>query len=352
MDETTRNAIAALALAVLLGLAALIVWPFAPALAWAAIVAYATWPLRCRIARWVPTATLPAALMTLAVIAGVAIPVSMLSLALQREIGAAVEALRGDSPIERVFAALHALPWLGKPLADSLRSLLQSPGEAAQQALEWLRDRAGGVFVLAGDLGRNVMTLLLMFLTLFFIYRDGQGWMIRLRQVMQQLFGDEGRVYLATVRTSTRAVVYGLLATVLAQGSLAGIGFWAAGVPAPTLMALAAALFALLPFGPAVPIGAAVLWLALSGSIIAAIGLALWGVFVVGMIDNLLRPLVMASGLQLHYLVAFFGVLGGVMLFGLIGVFVGPIVLAIVASLTRKWLDDRAQRNSGRRAAG
>jgi predicted PurR-regulated permease PerM len=255
----------------------------------------------------------------------------------------------GDLPVERFFAVVQALPWLGEPLADLLRSMLQSPAEAGRQALEWIRDRAGRVFVIAGGLGRNLMTLLLMLLTLYFIYRDGERWIVGLQQIVQRLFGDDGRAYLATVRAATRAVVYGLLATMLAQGTLAGIGFWAAGVPAPTLLALTTALFALLPFGPAVPIGAAVLWLALSGAVVPAIGLALWGTLAVGLVDNLLRPLVMSKGVRLHYLLALFGVLGGMMLFGLIGVFVGPIVLAVITSLLRKWLGEHAPRSGGRR---
>lgn len=160
--------------------------------------------------------------------------------------------------------------------------------------LEWIRDRAGRVFVIAGGLGRNALALLLMFLTLYFIYRDGDGWIDRLHQVVQRLFGADGLDYLATVRAATRSVVYGLLAAALAQAAVAGIGFWFSGVPAPTLLSLVTGVFALLPFGPALPIGAAVLWLALSGSPYAALALGLWGALAVGLIDNLLRPLVMA----------------------------------------------------------
>lgn len=335
-----RTLAASLSLTVVLALAALVLWPYAAALAWAAVIAYVTWPLRNWIGRRLPSRNLLALLMTILVLAVLLLPLAAVSAALQKEVTQAVDTLSGRSVAANVTDGLRTVPWIGGWLSDLAQQQLQSPGEIERQFGTWIKDRIGRIFAIAGGVGRELLSLSLVFLAVFFFYRDADGWVARLRQAAQRLYGNSGPAYLEILRGAARAVVYGLLVTVLSQGIAAGIGFWIAGVPAPTLLGLTAALFALVPFGPAVPISAAVLWLMLTGSPYSALFLALWGAIAVGSIDNLVRPLAMSKGLQLNYLITTFGVLGGLSLFGLIGLLIGPIALAVLASLMRAWLGE------------
>ncbi len=119
---------------------------------------------------------------------------------------------------------------------------------------------------------------------------------------------------------------------------LAGLGYWGAGVRAPVLLAVMTSLVALVPWGtPLVwlPVAA---WLLLTGHTAAGIGLLLWGMLVVSWVDNLLRPLVISNAAHIPFLLVLFGVIGGAAAFGLIGLFVGPVILAMAVGLWREWL--------------
>jgi predicted PurR-regulated permease PerM len=138
----------------------------------------------------------------------------------------------------------------------------------------------------------------------------------------------------------TKAVVWGLVATALAQGALAGLGYWWAGVDAPVLFGAVTALVAMLPFGAPFVWGSIGIWLLVSGNLTAGIGLLVWGALVVSWIDNLIRPLVISSATRIPFLLVLFGVLGGLAAFGLIGLFLGPVILAVLVAVWREWLEE------------
>jgi predicted PurR-regulated permease PerM len=157
--------------------------------------------------------------------------------------------------------------------------------------------------------------------------------------VLQRFVGARVERYLSAAGATTKAVVYGLILTALAQGTLAGLGYWMAGVHAPVLLAVLTAVIALVPFGAPLVWGSLGVWLLLTGHSAAGLGLLLWGMLVVSWIDKLVRPMVISSASHVPFLLVMFGVLGGVAAFGLIGLFVGPVVLAIVMALWREWLE-------------
>jgi predicted PurR-regulated permease PerM len=139
------------------------------------------------------------------------------------------------------------------------------------------------------------------------------------------------------VSTTTRAVVYGLLVTALVQGTLAGLGYWVAGLSAPILLGLITTLFAMVPFATPIVWGGAGLWLLFQGEMVAGVGVLLWGALVVSQIDNIVRPLLISANTDIPFLLVLLGVLGGVLAFGLIGLFLGPIVLAVLLAVWREW---------------
>ena len=124
------------------------------------------------------------------------------------------------------------------------------------------------------------------------------------------------------------------------------MGYWFAGVRAPVLFGAFTAIIALLPFGTPFVWGSLGVWLLLTGKTLEGIGLLLWGTLVVSWVDNLIRPLVISSATQIPFLLVLLGVIGGLAAFGLIGLFVGPVIGAVLMSVWREWLDDQTQAKS------
>ena len=200
-------------------------------------------------------------------------------------------------------------------------------------ALQW-GDRA---MRLISDLGVNALRFAIALLTAFFLFRDGDRLLEQLRHVLEVLLDDRVTVCFAAVGDTTRAVAYGRLVATLAQGLMAGLGDWAAGVHAPALWGAVTVLVALIPFGAPVVWGSIGVWLLFQGEVGAGIGLLLWGVLVVSWIDNLVRLWIISGVVDNSFLLVMFGVLGGRAAFGLIGLFVGPVTLAVLLALWREW---------------
>jgi len=193
--------------------------------------------------------------------------------------------------------------------------------------------------VLAGGVGRNLAKFGLAVFALFFLYRHGVSVLAQIRGVATRWLGEAARGYIQAVGVTVRAVVFGIVLTALAQGILAGLGYWVVGLPAPALWGAITALVSLIPFvGPVVWIGLSLNLLA-NGETGAALGLFLWGALVVSWVDNLIRPLVISGPTKIPFLLVFLGVLGGVHAFGLIGLFLGPALLAVSIGIWREWLE-------------
>jgi len=146
--------------------------------------------------------------------------------------------------------------------------------------------------------------------------------------------------YLATISDTTRAVVYGIGLTAIAQALLAGVSYFVADVPNPMLLTIITFMLALIPFGPPISYTAVSLWLFSQGQTIEAIGVMAWGVRVVSTADNVIRPLVISGATQIPFLLIMFGVLGGIASFGLVGLFIGPVILAVLLAIWREWLHE------------
>lgn len=328
-----------LALTGLALLAFLVLTPFLVPLAWAGVLAYASWPL----AEWIRARcggrdTLAASLATL--LAGLTLfaPLLWLAWLAQAEmgrLGPALQAFIAAPPV--VPEWLSGLPWLGEWLTQQRAWLLADPQGVIAAAKAWLAAHAGDAAQLAGGVGRNLAKLVLVLVILFFFYRDGARMLLELRHVLARFIGERTHGYLAAAGMTTRAVVYGILLTALVQGTVAGLGYWVAGLASPVTLGVLTALFALIPFGTPLAWGGAGAWLLFQGEATAAIGVWLWGAAVVSQIDNVLRPLFISSVGEIPFLLVLFGVLGGLLAFGLVGLFAGPIVLAVAWAVWREW---------------
>lgn len=320
-----------------------VISPFLIPMAWAAILVFVTWPLYRRLYKRVgQRANLAAALMTLLLTAVLLGPLAWLVLLLQGEIRTIYahlgELLAQDQlPISTRLASIA--PWLYDELQRWWTQTHVNP-EAAKESIKNLASLGlPQAKLLAGGIGRNMAKLALTVFTAFFFYRDGLALLQQTRRALSYITPGHGERYVKAAGDMTRAVVFGIVLTALAQATLAGAGYAVAGAPNPIFLALITFLVALIPFGTPFAWGGVALWLLASGDTFSAIGLIIWGALVVSSVDNIIRPLVISSATKVSFLVIMFGVLGGLTAFGMIGLFIGPVILAVVLAIWKEWLE-------------
>jgi len=344
-----RRLIVAALLAGLLLLAFQVLQPFLVPVIWAVILAYVTWPAHERLVRLFGGRRGPAALlMTLLLASMIILPIVWLVLLLQTEVFDAYRQVtvllsRGIQLPDFVLE----LPMVGDWIRDWLARISANPDELVIEIREFL-DRSSGQFGgFVGGVGRNAVKLVIALLSLYFIFRDGHVIAAQFAQGLRQFLGERVEHYLVAIGDTVKAVVYGLVLAALAQGALAGIGYWVAGLEAPIFLAALTFLVALIPFVVPFMWGGASLWLLVNGETYAALGLFLWGATAVSWIDNIVRPLVISAGTQIPFLLVMFGVLGGLTAFGLVGLFIGPVILAVLIAVWREWLEEKRAESFG-----
>ena len=309
-----------------------LVEPFVPAITWAGVLAVMAHPLHEALLRRLRRPWLAASVAVLAVTVALAMPAAFVA----RQI--AIEALDSADSIGKLLdgdrwkATLERFPRLA-PLRTWLDEQMDVRGEfqRASQAV------ANGV---RGFLARTPEFIVGIFITLFLLFyalRDGRRLLATLRGFVPLAPPETDKV-LVKVRHAIRAIVFGTLTVAAVQGTLGGLMFWWLGLPAPLLWGTVMALVAVLPvLGAAVVWAPVALYLALEGDWQRAALLAAWGAIVVSMIDNVLYPILVKSEIRLHTVPVFIAVLGGIVVFGVTGVVLGPLVLVVALTLLDIW---------------
>ena len=340
IDSPLARRVAAFAFLIFIfGLTLWVLSPFMASLAWAGILAYVTWPLHQRLLNRLPEQhNIVALLMTLGVAATLLLPLVWVMFTVTQDLAATTAFIK-----QLTTAGLPALP--DAVLAWPGGAWVVEQYQRVQGDPVWIRTQidvlgltdSSSLKALAGGVGRVAAKFGLAVFALFFLFRHGVSVLAQFRGVATRWLGEAARGYIQAVGVTVRAVVYGIVLTALAQGVLAGMGYWVAGVSAPALWGVITALISLIPFiGPVVWIGLSLSLLA-QGETQAALGLFLWGALVVSWVDNLIRPLVISGPTKIPFLLVFLGVLGGINAFGLIGLFLGPVLLAISVAIWREW---------------
>ena len=321
----------------------LIVQPFLAALTWAVMVAYATYPLYERLRSLLGgRGSLAAAIMSLASAVVLFAPLVWGAIAAQQEAGVLAAAARKFLAYPPAIPQwIERLPAVGAWLAQIRNDWLSQPDIVTADLADWLKARTGDMAAIAGQIGKNLGKMLISLVAMFFVYRDWEFIVAQVRNVFSRFLAERVDDYLIAIGTTTRAVVYGLLVTAFIQGALAGASYAVAGAPAPVLLGLITAVLALIPFATPIAWGGVGLWLLSQGEMAAGIGVMVWGAAVVSQIDNIIRPIVISAQTDVPFLFVLIGVLGGVIAFGLIGLFVGPIVLAILLAVWREWAEEQ-----------
>lgn len=314
---------------------------FALAILWATILCFATWPLRELILKWLRGRhNLTAGLMTVIIVIALFVPFFVAALTFTDNISSALQWLEShkDSAILPPPAWVAHIPLVGPKISEHWANLAQSAEPFVGQLTPFFQE--AGLWLLKHSIyvAQGVFNLAMSVLIAFFLYRDGDGIIVNLRQAFQRISGDYAQHLLNVVKTTVQSVVYGTIGTALAQGVIAGIGFAIASVPSPMTLALLTFLLGFIPFGPPV------IWVIASAWLFAA-GHAGWGIFMIvygtlciSGVDNVIKPWIISRGSKLSFIVTFVGVLGGIATFGFIGVFLGPTLLAVGYSLIHELL--------------
>jgi predicted PurR-regulated permease PerM len=236
------------------------------------------------------------------------------------------------------------VPWVGETIVTSWNAYAADSKQFFAAAEQFIDPLTSWILTIGKALGHGVLELSLSMFLAFFFFRDGAKLGDRAIAVARRLAGDRGEHLLREVAGGTiRGVVYGILGTAMAQGFLAWIGFSVAGVPAAVLLGLMTFLISAIPMGPPLIWIPASIWVFQTGSVGMGIFMLLWGALAVSSVDNFIRPLIISKGNQMPFVLIFMGVLGGGLAFGLIGIFLGPTLLAVSFRLSEEWLAYRKE---------
>lgn len=276
-------------------------------------------------------ASLATVLITVVVIL---VPLSLVSMQLLREAQQLYTSFSGGEA-ERAVSSLisQTTPVIERVIpgaSDMLANLSNELDTYAEQALTWIIQNLGSAF---SSVAAVVLDLFIFFVTLYYLLRDGGRLRKHIIDLSPLANTDDDTIF-TQLGLAVNSVVKGMLAVGLVQGILSGIGFLIFGVPNAVLWGLVASVAAFVPLlGTSVVLIPAVLFLALTGNMGAAIGLGIWGLVAVGLVDNFLGPRLMSAGMRLHPLLVLLSVLGGIALFGPVGIFLGPLTVSFLLAL-------------------
>jgi predicted PurR-regulated permease PerM len=322
----------------------LVIQPFITALVWAAILCVTSWPLFSRLRKrfhrhdWL-AAPLMLLLITVVLFAPFVIVGATIADNADAVAAWARDVLSQGPPEPPEWIA--EFPLVGERLAAYWMGMAHDTPRMLAELRQYIEPArriavASGVTV-AGALFQLALSILIA----FFFFRDGDEIIGRLRAGIARIAGEHGGRLAKVAVDTVRGVVLGILGTALVQGILAGIGFWIAGIKAAPLLGFATFLLSPVPVGPPLVWVPAGLWLINNGDTGWGIFVLLWGLLVVSTIDNIIKPLIISHGSDLPFVLVLLGVLGGVVAFGFIGVFLGPVLLAVGYGLLQEWAAHR-----------
>lgn len=339
-DRLMEQLVGVVALVVLVGGALVVVAPFVTALLWGAILAYCSWGPFKRLAKMFGGRPVPAALLIVLTILVVVIgPVLYGAGSLSARLPALVADVqqRLASGVPPLPDWVTQLPFLGERIDAAWSGLASHNPEVVARLRELARPMLGTALAAGFGVLQGLGLLVLSVLFAAFFYLSGERLGTALEAGMQRIAGDRASSLLWLVGATVKGVVYGILGTSLAQALLCGIGYWVAGLPSPGALALLTFFLAFLPGGPLLVIIPGAVWLFRQDAVGWAIFLIVWCGVIGIVIDNVLKPMIIGKSSHVPFILTVLGVIGGAAAFGLLGVFVGPTLLAVAHVVLRDW---------------
>jgi predicted PurR-regulated permease PerM len=327
-------------LALLVAGCLLVLGPFVSAILWAVVLTFSSWPIYARLLRlFRGHRTLAALAMTLAMILVFLLPFvivgSTIAENVQEVAGAVRKLMQNGPPAPPDWLA--KVPMVGKQATEYWQSLAADTAKLWSEAQKLIEPVSAWLLRIGLALGGGLMQLALSVFIAFFFFRDGVALAGRLDSLIERIAGSRGQHLLKIAGATVRGVVYGILGTALIQAILAGIGYFIAGLPGVGLLTLLTFFVSVIPgIGTALVWVPAAGWLLHQGSSGWAIFMVVWGLGV-GSVDNFVKPWLISQGSDMPFVLIFFGVIGGALTFGFIGVFLGPTLLAVGYRLVEEW---------------
>lgn len=341
-NDLTRTLLAIFFICALTGLSLWIIEPFLPAMLWATMIVVATWPLLLRAQEKLRhRRSLAVALMTVALLLIFVIPFTLAVNTIADNAGQIIawgKDLSGFQFPDAPPQWLQKIPFAGEFAADNWhKQVIGNETGITKKIAPYIGNTVAWFIKEAGNFGMLTMQFLLTVIIAAILYSSGETAGQGILRFGRRLAGDAGENAILLAAQAIRGVALGVVVTALIQSALAGLGLFVAGIPFATILTAVMFMLAIAQLGPLPVLVPAVGWLYWSGESTWAGVLLVW-TLIVGSIDNIIRPILIKKGANLPLLLIFTGVVGGLIAFGLVGIFIGPVVLAVTYTLLAAWI--------------
>jgi predicted PurR-regulated permease PerM len=315
----------------------------------AMVIGFASWPIYRRLLAAVHgNRTVAATIAILLVVSFIIVPISLTAVYAVGEVKTwGAWALKANELGAPVPVWLIQVPLAGTWLSDHWDQYVGHPGALGELVQLISGANIGtiyrGILVIGASAFHGILTLLFMLISLFFIYRDGERIVAQLDIVGGRILPGRWERVSRLVPMTISATVTGMTVIAVGEGIVLGLAYWIAGVPSPVTLGIITGFMALIPGGAPLSFTLVSIYLVARGSFVAGIGLLIWGTVELFIVDKTLRPRLVGGPIKLPFLPTFFGLVGGVKTMGLLGLFVGPVLMAILVAIWREWLLEAQQ---------
>jgi predicted PurR-regulated permease PerM len=310
----------------------------------ALVIAFASWPLYRRLLTAVgDNRTLAASLAIMFILAFLVVPITFAGSYAVHEIREwvtwSIKANHDGAPTPHWIATL---PIVGIWLNEQWTQSIGHPGGIGELIQLVSGANIGsiyrGVLTAGGKAFSLFLTLLFMLIALFFVYRNGEAFAAQVDRLGERILPTRWERFSRVVPATISSTVTGMTIIAIGEGVVLGIAYWLAGVPSPVTLGVLTGIMALVPGGAPLSFTLVSIYLAASGSLLAGAGLFTWGAVELFIVDKTLRPKLVGGPIKLPFLPTFFGLVGGVKTMGFLGLFIGPVLMALLVAIWREWV--------------
>lgn len=312
----------------------------------ALVIGFATWPIYRRLLATIGgNRTLGATIAILCVVAFIVVPITVAAMYAVEELRGwmlwAIETNRVGAPVPPWFADI---PGIGGWLATQWTQYVGHPKAIGELVQLISGSNIGniyrGVLVVGTSAFQALLTLLFMLISLFFVYRDGKSFVAQIDKLGERILPMRWERVSRIVPLTISSTVTGMGTIAIGEGIVLGVAYWLAGVPSPVTLGLITGIMALIPGGAPLSFTLVSAYLVASGSPVHGLALLAWGSVELFIVDKTLRPRLVGGPIKLPFLPTFFGLVGGVKTMGFLGLFVGPVLMALLVAIWREWLHE------------
>ena len=345
-SDITHTTLAVLSIGLLIVSSFWILRPFLFSIIWAGLIVIATWPVLEKLeARFTKKRGLAVVIMTLTLLLMVLIPITLAVVTIVGNASTISEKVQSLSTVSLPSPPdwLKGIPAIGEKVAAKWSQFVAlSPDERSVQVVPYVQKAFSWFVAQAGGIGMTLLQFLLTVIITAILYAKGEVVKEGILSFARRLAGSQGEEVAVLAAKAVRGVMLGVVVTALIQAAVSGVGLFITGVPAAGLLTAIVFMLCLAQIGPVLVLVPAIIWLYWSGQPVWGTVLIVISVIAVTL-DNVIRPFLIKKGANLPLLLIFAGVIGGLIAFGVIGLFIGPVVLAVTYTLLKAWVSGRGQ---------